>query len=616
MFHKWLDNNKIEDYDLSTPLLPAANNRAFWDSKFRDGYVTVAEEYLDFSWPINKATDYIQYRHTGNRGLQERIAVNRRAALFSLVVGEIAEYKGRFLPDIVNGIFAISEETFWGQVSEMINTDGNLNYVIDGKSHLIPDADSGEIGLLTGETASLFAVIYYMLYDALAEYCPPILTRIEYELERRIITPYLNHYDFWWMGYKRERINNWNPWILSNLLTVFLLAEKRRDIQNRGISKMLHEIQKGYNSFCEDGGCEEGVNYWRVAGGMLFDFCEQLYLATDGRLNFFEEDKEKMRNIGMFACRSYIGNGYVVNYGDGSSKVAPLFASYLYRFGRRVGSLQMMSAARDVEKERLTNKKESFLTPVKGHWPLSFATISFMACYDELAALPDSVPEEIGRLEKLQTTYLRSGNWYYSAKAGSNWVPHNHNDVGNCIVYYENRPVLVDPGCKDYTAQSFNEGRYDIWVHQSSWHNLPEINEQMQMYGRKYRADSFELQGKQTMMSFAGAYPEEAGVLSLKRTVQVGDAFELADDFQFEAEENIVSENFITPLDVKIQGNKVLIGDRFLLESDVSAEILTDSVACENDNCLRDSWDGADINRVTFKFRTGKSFKVRFVLTK
>jgi len=44
---------------------------------------------------------------------------------------------------------------------------------------------------------------------------------------------------------------------------------------------------------------------------------------------------------------------------------------------------------------------------------------------------------------------------YLAAQAGNNGKSHNHNDVGNFIVYSEGMPAIIDVGVETYTAKTF-----------------------------------------------------------------------------------------------------------------------------------------------------------------
>ena len=60
------------------------------------------------------ATLFLEYKRIGNRSNYEGVNGIRRNKLRNLVVAECAEGKGRFLDEIVNGLWATCEETFWG----------------------------------------------------------------------------------------------------------------------------------------------------------------------------------------------------------------------------------------------------------------------------------------------------------------------------------------------------------------------------------------------------------------------------------------------------------------------------------------------------------------------
>lgn len=603
MFHTWLKNNTIEAYDFSSPLMPKASDRAFWECRGRDCYIKNGEQFLDYAWPISKATDFMAFKAEGNRARQETPSFQRREALYSLFLAEISEFKKRFLPDIVNGIFAICEEIFWGISAHMdpvlyaFGKGSLLNLPPD-----IPNVQMDNIDLFAAETASMLSIIYYMLYDELYEFCPEILKWIEYEMERRIIKPYLKHYDFWWMGYFRD-VNNWNPWILSNLETVFLLVEKNRTIQIEGLRKMLYEIQRIYDHYPEDGGCDEGAFYWTLSGGRLFDFCNQLYIATDGKINFFED--EKIKKIARYEYMVSIGNGYVVNFSDGEAKIDSTVGSVLYCFGERIAEKSVSYMGKSMW-EHSQKKGEIKL---KGAEELKYHLYGMMFLNGDTKTsivIHENTENGACVLEHLQQAFVRDKNWYYAAKGGRNDESHNHNDVGSFLVYYDNMPVLVDPGCGTYTAATFNgKTRYNIWTMQSSWHNLPEINGEMQKDGGVYAADKFLNSDKNTSIRFAGAYPKEAKVKEVKRFLDMKEGIELTDQFVFEQSDNEICENFITPLSVRAEENSIVIGEKFIMtvfakegEEQKTVQITFDEVRFDDDEKLIRNWDALAMNRI------------------
>lgn len=592
MFRKWLSENNIKDYDLTKPLYPKASDREFWSTKIGADAVKAAEKYLGYNWPLVRATQFMEFEISGNRTAQENPHFARRNALAALILGELAEYNGRFLPDIVDGLFAICEESYWGLSAHKA--------YYGHKSTYLPNMNDPFIDLFAAETAATLAVINYLFKDAFSEFCPDISARIEYELEHKIIRPYLIHTDWFWMGYNDIWVNNWNPWIMSNLLTVFLLGEKRETVLYDGVGKLIFEIQRFYDCMPSDGGCDEGATYWGVAGGALFEFLEQLCIASDEKISFWND--EKLRAIVKFAELSYIGKDYCANFADGGTKAAQ--SPYiLYTAGKRFSDESLMSLAKQF---KCAHDTES---------PRLRRTLFELICTNALDSLPDYQPPEESILPVLENSFVRAGEWYYAAKGGHNSQSHNHNDVGSFIAYYENEPVLVDPSCGVYTKKTFSPERYEIWTMQSGWHNLPVINSTEQKDGLEFAADAFSLTEKRTDISFAKAYPAEAYISSLTRSIDAEcDGIEIFDKFDFLNKTNVLTENFICVSEPTTDGKRVIIDNRFVLESDVPAEISIDSVCFDGDAKLTNMWNSDKLYRVHFTFDCADKAAVKFNL--
>ena len=596
MFKKWLSENRVEDFDFSAPLFPPACDRRFWESKKVDYFIEFAETHMGFDWPIIKATDYMAYIKEASRVAQENPYFARRKALLALVVAELFEYKGRFLPDILNGIFAICEETYWGLSAHKPPVSGSYN---------IPEADIGYIDLYAAETGEILSLAYYFLYDEFNEFCPEILERIEYETERRIIIPYLHHADFWWMGYTERKINNWNPWIISNVLTTFLIMEKRKTYLNRGIVKMMSEIQNYYDAIPEDGGCDEGFGYWNAAGARVFDFCEQLYNSTKGKINLFGD--EKFQKMGKYAVFSHIDKNYFVNFADGHTfQSRPDLSGMLYLFGKRI------------EDESLMCLSKFFIPDWKNvnygryRYQMKYLLYSFIN-REKIEKLPEISHDKKYFLPDLQCSFMRNGKWFYAAKAGHNHESHNHNDVGSFIAYYDGNPVLIDVGCLIYNQKTFSPQRYEIWCMQSDWHNLPVINGVSQKDGWQYKANNFSVKEKATEISFISAYDEGTSCKDVTRKIEFSEnGITVEDDFSFTKENNTVSEHFITDKDVVIKDNTAIIGGEFVLDCGDECEISVK--AAELDGLLTSQWKTDTLKQICFNFEAENHKIIKFNL--
>jgi hypothetical protein len=114
---------------------------------------------------------------------------------------------------------------------------------------------------------------------------------------------------------------------------------------------------------------------------------------------------------------------------------------------------------------------------------------------------------------------------FLASHAGHNGESHNHNDVGDFIVYANGEPVIVDIGFGTYTATTFSKDRYTLWYLNSAHHNLPLINGYQQGAGAAFGAHDVRYTNNSgaiaLQMDLAGAYPKEAGVQHWVRTVKL-----------------------------------------------------------------------------------------------
>src|SRR5690606_32493853 len=98
------------------------------------------------------------------------------------------------------------------------------------------------------------------------------------------------------------------------------------------------------NSYPNDGGCDEGPNYWSVAGGKLFDYLDLLHQITNGNIDIFSNDL--IKNMGRYIYRVYIANSpkgqFYVNYSD-SPAIIRHSGGRMYRYEKQIQDHQMLS---------------------------------------------------------------------------------------------------------------------------------------------------------------------------------------------------------------------------------------------------------------------------------
>jgi hypothetical protein len=531
---------------------PSAADRDAWNALApadRADIVKAGEAVLGQPYAPLPATLFLEYARTGNRSHWEAVQNARRAHLRYAVLAECVEGKGRFVDDIADGVWAICEESFWGVPAHMGAQKRGVG---------LPDIQEPIIELFSAETGALLAWTEYLCGKQLDTVNPLVRERLELEVERRILSVARARQDFGWMGLTNNSpVNNWNPWIHSNLLTCALLLDHDAARRAQTVHKILTSLDRFLDSYHEDGGCDEGPGYWGRAGASLFECLDLLDSASNGIVNYF--DLPLVRAIGSYIYKVHIAGDWYVNFADAPARVKP-DGSLLYRFGKASGDadLQAFGAYQYQHQGPGTESLGRALPAL-----LLGAEIRRAPARDPLvreAWLP-GIQVAVARQRANSTD-----GFYFAALGGHNAESHNHNDVGNYVVSLDGNPVLIDVGVEIYTAKTFSSKRYEIWTMQSAFHNLPTINGVMQAAGRQYEARDTTFQSDDAAAEFradlAVSYPKAAGVENWRRSVKLNRAagnVMVSDRYTLHAAGGKVEMSLMTPCTVKPDGAHAVI---------------------------------------------------------
>ena len=495
---------------------PTAAERDSWarlPDSLREAHLKRGEALLGYEWPFLSAVRFLDFARDGNRSRYQDIRYARRYAVRDLVLAECVEGQGRFIDDIVNGIWTTCEESYWG-------VPAHIRMQKAGSG--LPDTAEPTVDLFAAETVALLAWTVYLLGPQLDAVSPLIVPRILRESEYRILTPNLERDDFWWMGFDgSRRVNNWNPWINSNWLTAALLLEEDPDRRLTAVDRILKSLDSFIGIYFDDGGCDEGPGYWGRAAASLFDCLELLRSATGGAVDHFADPL--IQNMGRFIYRTHIHNDYFVNFADASAIVEPS-ASLVYRYGVAIDDPDMAAfgawlAARQEIAANGFAKRESLARIL----PALF-TFTDLQATEPRQPLPRDT-----WLDGIQVVVARDHagsekGFFLAAKGGHNAESHNHNDIGNFVVYVDGKPAILDAGVETYTRKTFSSQRYEIWTMPSAYHSLlPTIDGVQQSPGEDYKASEVAYHGDdagvQFSLNIASAYPPEAKLRSWRRTI-------------------------------------------------------------------------------------------------
>lgn len=530
---------------------PAYSDREGWNSLLNDEdrqtLINAGEKMLDYKWQVIRATDYLEYERSGERNIMQNPYEANRKAINMLMMAELAEGKGRFVDQLINGVFFSCEMTSW-VLSAHLPRQSTKRSMPDWREQII-DLGSGNYG-------SMLAWVYYFFHDTFDKANPVISLRLRHELQERILDPYMENDREWWMAFHwkpGEIINNWNPWCNSNVLQCYLLLEEDRDKLTDAVWRTMQSVDKFINFVKSDGACEEGTSYWGHAAGKMYDYLQILSNGTNGKVSLFKNPM--IRRMGEYISRSYVGDGWVVNFADASAKGggdAPL----IYRYGRAVGSEEMMQFAAYL----LKGKRPTI--------PLGNDVFRTLQCVLLNKGLEQTRPAHnvpaCTWYPETEFCYLTNNSgWFLATKGGFNNESHNHNDAGTFSLYINNTPILIDAGVGTYTRQTFSSERYSIWTMQSNYHNLPMINGVPQRFGQEYKATNVVCKEKQRFFSadISTAYPEEAAVNSWIRSYKLENKrLVITDKFSLKETKAANQVNFLVWGDIDIsKAGKVIV---------------------------------------------------------
>lgn len=542
---------------------PSYTDRNGWDvmvGNNKESLIKKGESKLNYEWKAIPVTSYLEFERTGNRNIMQDPNDDNTSALSDLVVAELAEGKGRFIDQIINGVFFQCERTSWVLSAHLGGYQSS--------KRAIPDHNDPTIDLGSGDLAGLLAWTYYFLHNEFDKVDPIISARLYKELYDKVIIPYRSIDRFWWMGFNENNsfVNNWNPWCNFNVLQCALLLENDPEQLSKDVFRTMCSVDKFINYVNTDGACEEGPSYWGHAAGKLYDYLKVLSLGTGGKLDFF--NNQLVQNMGEYISNSYVGNDWVVNFADASAKFAS-DAALIYRYGDAIDNQVMREFASYLVNERGAKSLSSGLD--------MFRVLESLE-YDHIlrATKGSHQMDDIIEYPETQFYYIKNKEGFFLAcKGGHNAESHNHNDIGTVSLYYNSLPILIDAGVGTYTRQTFSGERYSIWTMRSQYHNLPSINGMEQVYGRERTAKNiqFDKKKKKISIDISNAYPAKAMVDSWKRSYSLlKNGIEITDEFQLS---EIISENKVHfmlwgNIDINTPG-KVLInvdGSKFVLEYD------------------------------------------------
>ncbi|MDR7382830.1 heparinase II/III domain-containing protein [Promicromonospora iranensis] len=482
---------------------PDVTDRSFWAAdRVAEALVPTlasADAERGAPWPQTLASHYARFFRDGDRTVYEAHVAARHARLTRATLAALLDPRTDRVDEVVDGVLLLCEQSTWCWAAH----DDTWSRF----GRVTPTVTEPYLDLGAGEVAAQLAWIDHLLGPALDERAPGVRWRIRQETQTRVLRPFTERRDWWWLGVDHP-IMNWSPWIQGNVLAANLALEEDPDRRQAVTALVADGIAAYWASLPADGGVDEGYHYWWQGAARALE--AQDLLGSAG-IEPEPATLDRIRATVAFPHSMHLGGDWYVNVADGAARPLSTWPwNVVHAWARRVGD---DDAARHAAAYR---GQPGGLFDERASLPRAVRMLSDAAWAQALAAAPPLV----GRAHFPSTgiTVARSApgsarGLAVSVKGGHNGENHNHVDVGSVIVALDGVPVVIDAGKPTYRAGTFGPDRYDLWVVRGDWHNVPQVRGVEQAPGERFGARDLEVADGGTdhgswraRLDLAGAY--------------------------------------------------------------------------------------------------------------
>ena len=568
---------------------PAYSDREGWDAMFtpeqKKAIIKKGEKSLKYKFEPIPISTFLCLYTTGDKQAMRKIERANRQAFIDLMMAELAEGKGRFMPKIADGVWFYATSYHWSHSNQC-------------KNHL-PQHEDEKVALGNVRLGITIPLAYHFFKNEIDKMDKSICRVLEETVQRIIITPYLNDKNdgkggHWWTGFDGAKLNNWNPWCNHGVAYAALLMEKDQARLNAVLDKVTRSVDCYFTQLTDDGCCDEGL-YWGQAIPRFIQLLELLETASGGKCTI--RPNKKLEAISTYPSRVFIGtdksgNNWAVNFGDSSPTMGS--SPYLtWGTARYAGSREMQTYVM----YRLYNSKTGKYEVPFPYSDEGARALEFLYYYHDLCKEADllnarlqagtpaeEIQKELRELcpkytfysDVLQMTARTDDGWRLGSRFGFPGIQHGHNDVGTVILFVDNNPILIDIGVATYTADTFGPNRFKLWSMRSDWHNCPSPNSVLQHNGWDYGDKDCRFSEENGIIRFssniANCYDKAAMCESLTREIELctdkNSYLNICDTYSLQQRNAPDLEYFVTP------GNVKKLSDTSLLIESAGTEII------------------------------------------
>ncbi|MFW5772260.1 MAG: hypothetical protein ACOCZH_02970 [Phototrophicaceae bacterium] len=509
----------------AAPLLAPAADRAAWDAVRERlgapavaGMLARAEECVAQPVPPLLASVF-----TSDLDAYTCAAVERRRWLADLALATCLAYDARFHAPLLDLAWAICEESTWA---------------LPGPDSALPDMTRPRIDEQAALTGWALAELDALLGDDLDAALRP---RIRYEIDRRLLQPFLTRHDFAWLD--EPGATEAGAVCAAGILSAALHTEADPARLAEIAARAARPLDDYLAIFNVDGGACIGPQTWALGFGCFVAVAQLLAARTAGRVDWLAGDH--LREIALFPARTLLTPGVYPGFA-GTETQAVIWPGLLALLGRHLKQPGLLALAESQRGQPAIDA--AHLLPWRLRdllWaPAGDSVPAFAAEANDW--LPDTA-WMIARLAPRDTEALA-----LAVKGGHNGEPGGHLDVGGFVVHWRGETLITDP-----------PGALTGW----QAHSVPAVNGLGQLEGAQARAEVTErgVTGGLDLLALElkDVYPAEAGLRSLRRVIALHRRppgwVEIIDGAMFEDAPGMLETVLITGAQVEIVAERALL---------------------------------------------------------
>ncbi|MFC6465293.1 heparinase II/III family protein [Marinilactibacillus sp. GCM10026970] len=453
----------------------------------------------------------------GNRSIYEKGYFERRKQLVYLgllVIDQPRNYSNK--SKLEKLIISICNEFTWC-----------LPAHVDKEREFDSEYKRYTLDLFACETAFTLMELSDLLKDSLPE---NLISLIRHSVAEKVLNPFLKEkWNF------EEFDNNWSAVCTGSIgIAALYFLEKDHPFLEKILTRVNTSMDIFLKGYGDDGACLEGLSYWQY-GFRYFTY----YIDCLNKLaksEYYETlDQNKLKNIAMFQHKMYLFDRTVINVSDSPTELEPAhdIASYYKRL-----------FPNDIKLPNKTIEVESLIDHC-GRWAPMVRTLE----WSEINTSKIDTVESFEWLKDAQMLVYKDETIQIVTKGGNNGEPHNHNDLGHFMIFYNNKPFCIDLGAPEYTKNYFNDKRYKTLQASSLGHSVPIINGHLQEGGIEFNSivkeiDQYKLK---VIYDLTHAYNDER-LLCFQREIKLNPedySMRLKDHFKFSTTNNVIKQRFI-----------------------------------------------------------------------